>query len=157
MNTGDVVGKDRGENLIDTGRCPVAICGNHVYVLESQYERLLETGESFYCAGGHGQSFTTRPKINERKRRIEELERQVNAERERAAREQAQAEEERKRASRARRTCPWPTCEGRVLRSERQLRQHLVDHHGAPWATPEISADEIGQVLNGRKPSEVVK
>lgn len=149
MNTGDVIGEDRGEDVIDTGRCPTATCGLHVYVPRSQYELLTETGLSFFCAAGHSQSFTARPVINERKKKLQEAERA--AERARAAAEQAE-----RRADLAARTCPWPTCDGKVLASPRGLRQHMVKTHGAPWAMPELGIEEVGQVLNGRDPSSLV-
>lgn len=150
MNTGDRIGEDRGEYIIDTGRCPHSTCGNHVYVPESQYERLRETGDQFFCPAGHGQSFTARPVLDKQKQRAELAER-------RAAEAIAAADRARVQAQLAARTCPWPTCDGRVLASPKGLRQHMVKAHGAPWATAELTADEVAQVLNGRDPSEVVK
>lgn len=143
MSTGDGIGYDRGEEVTSTGRCVVGTCANHVYVLASQYERLQETGETFYCPAGHGQAFTPRKKQRDQERRLKEAERA--------------AERAREAAELAARTRPWPTCDGRVLASERGLRQHMVKAHGAPWATPEVTADEVGQVLNGRDPAEVVR
>jgi hypothetical protein len=142
VNSGDIVGKDRGESLVDTGRCPTATCGLHVYVPEPQYQLLRETGSTFYCAAGHSQSFTPKPKIDERAKRLAAAERD--------------AERLRRTADEAARRCPWPTCEGRLLASPKGLRQHMVKAHGAPWLSPEISADDVGQILNGRDPAEVI-
>jgi hypothetical protein len=143
MSTGDIVGQDRGERLVSTGRCPVGSCGNHTYVLEDQYDLLRDKGHTFYCPAGHQQSFTPRKKANEDEERRKRLERE--------------ARNARERAELAERTCPWPTCEGRVLASPKGLRQHMVKAHGAPWATAEVTRDEIVQVLNGRDPGEVVR
>lgn len=143
MATGDSIGYDRNEAVISTGRCVVGTCANHTYLLESQYDLLRETGETFYCPAGHGQAYTPRKK----KREADE----------RARRAEQAAEQARQRADLAARTCPWPTCDGRVLASQRGLRQHMVKAHGAPWATAEVTADEVGQVLNGRDPVEVVR
>lgn len=150
MHSGEVIGKDRGEDVVDTGRCPTSTCGNHVYVLESQYERLRETGDQFFCPAGHGQSFTAKPKIDAQKKRLAELETQVERERKRAELKQRKLDE-------AVRTCPWPMCDGRKLASERGLRQHMVKTHGAPWTSQELGVEEIAQVLNGRDPVELVK
>lgn len=143
MNSGDNIGTDRGEPITDTGRCPVPTCGNHVYVPRSQYELLRQTGETFYCPAGHRQSFTAQPEVDARKKRLEQAERA--------------AERSRREADEASRRCPWPTCEGRLLSSPRGLRQHMVKAHGAPWATVELSGEEIAQVLNGRDPAEVLR
>ena len=132
MNTGDYIGTDRGERIIDTGSCPTATCGNHVYVPVAQYERLRQTGDRFYCPAGHGQSFTARPVIDARVKRAKEAEAALEQER-----RFAKAAQER--AERAARTCPWPTCEGRVLASPLGLAQHMVKAHGAPWLKPELS------------------
>lgn len=149
MSAGDVVGTDRGERLISCGRCPVATCGNHTYVLESQYDLLHQTGTSFYCPAGHSASWEAKPKRDAEKR--------ARIEAERAAAEARDAQEAALKAMRkAERTCTWPTC-GAVLRSPKQLRQHMVDQHGAPWATPDLANEEIAQVLNGRDQVDVVR
>lgn len=141
MKTGDMIGTDRGEQIIDTGLCPTATCGLHVYVPREQYEQLLETGTQFWCPAGHGQAFPARPKRDAEAKRLREAE--------------AAAAKMQDRADRAARTCPWPTCDGRLLASPQGLRQHMVKSHGAPWASPELSVEEIGQVLNGRDPAEL--
>lgn len=150
MATGDDIGLDRGEWIVSAGPCPQATCGNHTYLTKAQYNRFHETGESFYCIAGHTGSWTAKKEIDAKEQRLKEAEQR--------AREAGEAQEAALKAMRkAERTCPWPTCEGKVLRSAKQLRQHLVDVHGAPWATPEVSAEEIGQVLNGRDQADVVR
>lgn len=114
MSTGDSVGKDRGERVVSTGPCPHAACAQHVYVLESVYDKLRDSGASFYCPMGHAQSFDGKKKRDE----IAEAQRRAKAAEERL-------EAERRKADVAARTCPWPTCDGRVLASERGLRQHM--------------------------------
>lgn len=148
MNSGDYVGTDRGERLVDTGRCPSdTVCDHHVYVPESTNRWLQESHATFSCPAGHRQSFAG-PSPSERAKR-EALARAATEER---LRKQYEAE-----ADRAKRRCPWPTCDGRLLASERGLRQHMVRAHGAPWALVELSGEEVAQVLNGRDPADVVR
>jgi hypothetical protein len=146
---GEKIGMDRGEEIVDTGRCANAICDNHTYLPRGQYDKLRESGATFYCQAGHAGRYTPKKETDAKERRLREAER--------LATEAREAQEAALKAMRkAERTCTWPTC-GAVLRSPKMLRQHMVDVHGAPWATPEVSAEEIGQVLNGRNQTEVVQ
>lgn len=131
--------------MVSTGVCPARGCSFDVVVHQTVADRYWKKGETFYCPAGHGQSFNPHRRETEARLR-----------REAQAAEEAAAEA-RLAKDRASRTCPWPTCDGRLLASERGLRQHMVKAHGAPWSMPEVSADEIGQVLNGQDPAEVVR
>lgn len=122
-------------------------CGITFAIPTALYDENLKMGPKgpgWYCANGHSRIFrhTADDEAAERKR-VKALE--------------GQAEQARLARDRAARTCPWPTCDGRLLASERGLRQHMVKAHGAPWAMPSVSTDEIGQVLNGRDPVDVVR
>ena len=120
------------------------------------YDKVHASGETFYCYMGHGQSYPGENEEKRRKAQIQALEdKAVRAQREAEVAQQS-AERARKDKRKAERTCRWPTCE-HVARSPRALRQHMVDIHGAPWATAEVTAEEVGQVLVGRDQAEVVK
>lgn len=135
-----------GLTVMSCGRCGIPFA-----MPTALYDENLELGPDgpgWHCPNGHARHFIEAK--NARKRRQEEEQRRLlKAERE--------AKRAREAAVLAARTCPWPTCDGRVLASERGLRQHMVKAHGAPWSTPEVTADEVGQVLNGRDPAEVVR
>jgi hypothetical protein len=142
----DLVGYFYGDPVVATGPCPVATCGNTPFLTMAMADKLYRRGETFYCPAGHSQSWPGLPKRN----KVKEAERA-------AAKAKSDAEHAAAMREIAERTCPWPTCDGRVLASPRGLRQHMVKAHGAPWASPELDIDEVGQVLNGRDPEDVIR
>lgn len=144
--TWEEVGQHYGDPVVAIGPCPEATCGNTPYLTLEMADKLYRTGATFYCPAGHSQSWPGKKKRDE-----------VKAAQRKA--EQAKADAEHAAAMReiAERTCPWPTCDGRVLASPRGLRQHMVKAHGAPWVSPLLEVEEVGQVLNGRDPADVVR
>jgi hypothetical protein len=121
-------------------------CGIHYGVPDYWIEERREDGKGFNCPNGCCRAFPGKAK-RDKTREAEKA----------AAKAKADAEHAAAMRDIAERTCPWPTCDGRVLASPRGLRQHMVKAHGAPWASPELDIEEVGQVLNGRDPEEVVR
>lgn len=122
-----------------------ATCGVNWYMPRQLYNQRYEDGCTFFCPNGHRNVYPGRKKMDE-----------VAAAKRKAKQAEADAEHAAAMREIAERTCPWPTCDGRVLASPRGLRQHMVKAHGAPWASPELDIEDVGQVLNGRDPADVV-
>jgi hypothetical protein len=139
-----------------TGVCIRPGCSAQVVLPDAVYAKVKRTGETFYCYMGHGQCYPGEDVEAQRHKEKEAMQRQLrNVQRDADAAENARVAAV-KAKRKAERTCTWPTCEY-VARSPKGLRQHMVDQHGAPWATAEVTADEVAQVLNGRDQTEVVK